>query len=129
MLKFKNKKVIEVSDWDDLVKKTYQKPYSFQQQNGCQSRGTYILEVPSEYSNDEEMHDSIPEEINGEIMGVKFSAWLARDSNQSINGDKTQYVIELFWERNFYPDIETVANDLYKKGLIEAGEYIINIDW
>jgi hypothetical protein len=35
----------------------------------------------------------------------------------------------MFWERNFYPDTYTVANDLYDKGLIEAGDYIINIDW
>jgi len=129
MLKFKNKKVIEVQDWDKLVRDTYKKPYSFQQQQGCQPRGTYDLKIPSEYTNDEEMHDSIPEEINGGEMGVKFAVWLARDAAQPINGDKTPYVIDLFWIRNFYPDIETVANDLYSRGLIEAGEYTIDIDW
>ncbi len=37
--------------------------------------------------------------------------------------------INLFCERNFYPDLHTIANDLYERGLIEAGEYVINIDW
>lgn len=37
-------------------------------------------------------------------------------------------MINLFWERNFYPDINTLANDLYKKGLIKKGEYLIVID-
>jgi hypothetical protein len=134
MIKIKTTKVIEVQDWDDLVKKTYKKPYSFQQQNGCQARGNYYLTVPSKDAdeNDSDMHDSIPEEINGEIMGVKFAAWLARDPKQPLNGSekcKKQWGIDLFWERNFYPDIEVVANDLFKKGLIKKGEYVINIDW
>jgi hypothetical protein len=128
---YKNKKVIEVRDWDSLVEKTYGKPYSFQQQQGCQGRGLFELEIPSEETNDEEMSDSIPEEINGEEMGVKFAVWLARDSKQPLAGrtEQAQWEINLFWERNFYPDINTVANDLYQKGLIENGEYLINIDW
>ena len=33
-IKFKIKRVIEVSDWDKVVKDTYGRPYSFQQQDG-----------------------------------------------------------------------------------------------
>jgi len=62
-------------------------------------------------------------------MGVRFSMWLSRDPKQSVDGDDTPWVIKLFWKRNFYPDIYTVANDLCYKGLIEEGDYIINIDW
>lgn len=130
---YKNKKVISLQDWDSLVEKTYGKPYSFQQQQGCQGRGVFELEIPipSEETNDEEMNDSIPEEINGEEMGVKFAVWLARDSKQPLGGKKKQdqWEINLFWKRNFFPDINTLANDLYQKGLIEKGEYLINIDW
>lgn len=133
MLKYNKRKFVEVQDWDDLVKKTYGKPYSFQQQNGCQARGTFRLEVPSKYIEDDEMNDSIPEEVNGEIMGVKFATWLARDPKQPLKDEKedgkSDWMINLFWERNFYPDINTLANDLHKKGLLEAGEYVINIDW
>ena len=39
------------------------------------------------------------------------------------------WLIDLWWKRNFYPDIEMVANDLHAKGLLEAGEYAIDIDW
>lgn len=129
MIKCSNKKLIEVDDWDELVQKTYGKPYRFQQQNGCQSRGTFDLTIPSEDAMDEDMNDSIPEEVNGEIMGVKFKTWLARNPKQTAPDMKEQWEIDLFWARNFYPDIFTVANDLYKRGLIEAGEYVINIDW
>lgn len=128
MIKIKNVKMIEVSDWDKLVSDTYSKPYSFQQQDGCQQRGIFHLTIPSEYTCDDEMNDEIPEIINGETMGVKFEKWLERDPNEPV-ASRTDYSIELWWERNFYPDIHTVANDLHKRGLIKAGEYSIEIDW
>lgn len=129
MLKYTNKRIIEVHDWDALVRKTYGKPYNFQQQDGCQERGTSTLDVPSEETYDHEMNDSIPDIVNGEKMGVKFAVWLARNPKK-WNGKKgDERFVDMFWQRNFYPDLQTVANDLYEKGLIEAGEYTINIDW
>ena len=128
MMKFENIKMIEVGDWDKLVSKTYNKIYSFQQQNGCQSRGIHYITIPSEYTCDDDMNDVIPEIINGNIMGVKFKKWLERDIKETVGGE-TGTSIDLWWKRNFYPDINTVANELYERGLIEAGEYIINIDW
>lgn len=120
MLKYRLQRVVSVQDWDKLVEKVYGRPYSFQQQNGCQSRGIVELEVPNGEDNDEEMNDQIPMKINGEIMGVKLATWLAADPKEYEN---------IFWERNFYPDLYTLADDLFKKGHIEAGEYTINIDW
>ena len=52
-------------------------------------------------------------------MGISFQAWK----------NCTKKYPDIFWERNFYPDILTVANDLLAKGLLEAGEYRIKIDW
>jgi hypothetical protein len=143
--------MIDSFDWDKLVSDTYGRTYCFQQQDGCQGRGTVGLTIPSEYTEDEEMHDSIPEIINGNKMGVKFQVWLDRDPKQPLNPSKEELKkcnyywgeteedeiewkkdeshINLFWERNFYPDLQMVANDLHKKGLIEAGDYIIDIDW
>jgi hypothetical protein len=151
MIKSKTVKMIDVSDWDKLVEKTYGRPYSFQQQDGCKGRGTFNLTVPADESCDDEMNDTIPEIINGGIMGVKFEKWLERDPNEPLNPTKEELTkcsyywektkkdelkwkqdkshIKLFWERNFYPDVYTVANDLYEKGLIEAGDYVIDIDW
>ena len=128
MIKFKNKKVIDCFDWDKLVQETYKRPYCFQQQDDCQDRGQIGLIIPYT-SYDEEMHDSIPEVINGEEMCVKFKVWLERDPKQQIPNCTEDYQLELFWERNFYPELQAVANDLHSKGLIEAGEYTIDIDW
>lgn len=151
MLKKSTKTFIEVQDWDKLVQKTYGKIYSFQQQEGCKSRGIVHITIPDEDYENDEMNDSIPELINGEKMGVKFDIWLNRDPKAPLNPTDTELKssayywgknkedednyknsnshINMFWGRNFYPSPQAVANDLHKKGLIEAGQYVINIDW
>jgi hypothetical protein len=128
-MKIKTVQMIETSDWDSVVKETYQRPYCFQQQHGCRDRGTHWLVVPDPEYNDSEMNDSVPEIVNGPEMGVKFAAWLARDPAQPLQDQKWDWELPMWWERNFYPEIEAVANDLHAKGLLPAGEYIINIDW
>lgn len=130
-LKFRTEQVIDVSDWDNLVVQTYGKPYNFQQQDGCKDRQRISITVPDEpydYPN-----ESIPEVVNHEKMGVSFKAWLERDPDQKIPSPSPHSFgydgTDLWWERNFYPDVQMVANDLYEKGLIEAGSYVIDIDW
>jgi hypothetical protein len=127
MIKTKTKQVIDVGDFDNLVTETYGKPYNFQQQDGCKERQQVDITVPDEAYDYE--NDAIPEEVNGEEMGVSFEAWLARDPDEwSIKGDYP-YRISLWWERNFYPDVQMILNDLHAKGLFPAGEYTIDIDW
>jgi hypothetical protein len=128
-MRIKTVQMIEEGDWSDLVSKTYGRPYQFQQQDGCQDRGTVDITVPDEETNDEGMAEEIPEILNGEEMGVKFAVWLARDPKLMIKGETEKYALALWWTRNFYPDLQTVANDLHAKGLLEAGKYVINIDW
>lgn len=122
--------MVEVSDWDELVQDTYGRIYNFQQQDGCKSRGIFNLNIPSEWSEDYD-NDTIVEKVNGPEEGVSFKGWLERDPDQPLKDerDNLSYHISMFYERNFYPEVNTVANDLYAKGLIEAGNYTINIDW
>ena len=128
MIKTKTKQVIDVGDFDNLVTETYGKPYSFQQQDGCKERQQVDITVPDDAYDYE--NDTIPEEVNGEEMGVSFAAWLARDPTQKLDTeDEWDHGLVLFWERNFYPDVQMILNDLHAKGLFPAGEYIIDIDW
>ncbi len=149
MIKIKNVKMIDSFDWDELVSDTYGKYYRFQQQQGCQPRGIVKLTIPDENWEEEEMNDSIPEIINDERnRGVKFDVWLNRDPKAVLNPSDAELKscnyyhssnrkewcediehIRLFWQRNFYPCLQTVANDLYERGLIEQGDYSIEIDW
>ncbi len=128
-MKIKTEQVIDVQDWDTLVEKTYGRTYKFQQQDGCKDRGTFKFTVPAEVQDYAD--DSIAEVVNGDEMGVSFKAWLARNPNQKISDPTAQedYCTRLWWERNFYPDVQMVANDLHARGLLPAGKYTINIDW
>jgi hypothetical protein len=128
-MKIQTKQVIDVSDFDKLVEETYGKPYNFQQQDDCKERGTYAFSVPTDWDDDFE-NDSVPDKINGSEMGVSFKAWLARDVEE-WNGAPEDFFMckSLFWSRNWYPNFQTVANDLHAKGLLPVGEYVINIDW
>lgn len=127
MIKTRTETVIDVSDWDDLVQKTYGRPYTFQQQDDCQPRGSFHLIVPEDAEDYE--RDSVPEVVNHAEMGVSFAAWLKRDPKEPLGYDGGRFSLGLWWARNFYPDVQMVANDLHARGLIEAGEYTINIDW
>ena len=128
MLKIKN--TIDVDDWDNLVQETYNRPYSFQQQDGCKSRGVEYITVPESDPYDYE-NDTVPENVNDPEMGVSFKAWLERDPKQKLSNpeDQQDYCLGLWWDRNFYPHISMIINDLHAKGLLEEGEYIIDIDW
>lgn len=132
-MNIKSVNMIEVNDWDKLVVETYGRPYNFQQQDDCKDRGIYKFSVPVEYPEDFE-NNKVPEKTNHSEMGVSFKAWLERDPKQGLSLEdgedrNNQWYIDLWWERNFYPHIDVVINDLHSKGLLEAGEYMINIDW
>lgn len=120
---------IELNEWDELVQKTYGRPYKLQQQDGCTGPGYRKLFVPDEAFDYE--NASVPEEVNHREMGVSFAAWLARDPNKKLADPDAQedYCLDLWWSRNFYPDLQMVANDLHAKGLLPAGEYVILVDW
>lgn len=126
-MKIRTEKVIDVSEWDALVSKTYERPYSFQQQDGCRSRGVFRFSVPSEAEDYE--RDSVPAIVNHEENGVSFAAWLKRDPKAPLANGRADYCLDLWWDRNFYPDVQMVANDLHARGLLEAGDYTIDIDW
>ena len=120
--------MIKDCNLDELVQSVYGRPYRFQQQNGCKERGTEYFTVPDYYDSDFK-NDTILDKVNGEEMGVSFKAWLERDPKE-WNGDPEDIgYVELFWERNFYPDPQMILNDLHERGHLERGGYTINIDW
>ncbi len=126
-MKTKDVKLIDVYEWDALVKTTFGRPYSFQQQDGCKDRGTVGLSVPHADA-DEYPRDEVPEVVNHKTMGVRLAAWLKRDPKAPIEG-KVDWHVDLWWARNFYPSLQAVANELHSRGLLPAGEYLIDIDW
>lgn len=126
MLKISNKQMIDSSDWDEFVCKTYNRPYCLQQQDGCYPNGTSIfmtcpIEEPYDYDDFEEGANN----TLGNPMGVSFKSWLKAKTPEG----KSDWVNNMFWERNLYPSLEMLVNDLHNKGLLAAGEYVIHITW
>jgi hypothetical protein len=112
----RTEKVIDVADWDDLVQKTYGRYYKFQQQDGCKERQRVRITVPDEEEYDYQ-NDTVPEIVNHPEQGVSFKAWLARDPKQKLDSKDEydrEHGLRLWWDRNFYPAVEMVANDLYE---------------
>ena len=132
-MKSKSVTVIDCQEWDELVETTYGRPYCFQQQDGCRHRGIEYFSIPDEWLeyDENDYPDSVPEIVNHEKMCVKFSSWLARDPKQLLTNpeDNSEWALEMWWERNFYPPLQAVVEDLHKRGLLAEGEYGINIDW
>ncbi|ADQ53339.1 hypothetical protein 65p331 [Aeromonas phage 65] len=120
--------IMSVQEWDDLVSSTYGRDYSFQQQDDCKERQTVYFSCPHAYPYDYE-NDTVPEKVNHPEMGVSFKAWLERDPKTPIVGQTSDWELNMWWERNFYPEMSMIVNDLHDKGLLPAGDYGINIDW
>lgn len=121
--------MVSVQDWDDLVTEIYGKPYYFQQQDGCKERGTEQITVPDEDWEYDYEETELPFKVNGEEMGVSFETWLNTTPEDTAKHFESGWENNLFWERNFYPNVNMIANDLHSKGLIEPGEYVIEIGW
>jgi len=115
----RTEQVIDVADWDKCVQETYGRHYRFQQQEGCRDRGRFKLTVPAFAKDIED---------DPETLGVSFRAWLNSDPDKAAMQSTFQNQ-QLCRARVFYPDLQMVANDLYAKGLLAAGDYFINIDW
>ena len=129
MLKYNLIRQVSDTDFDNLVMKTYGKSYAIQQHEGCRDRGVIYISVPSLYDiNVNEYPDTIEQAIDEDMYGVRWKDWLAVDPNDERLGED-EWDRELNLQRNVYPPMHDLINDLYEKGLIEAGEYQIEIDW
>lgn len=122
-------KQIDVQDWDRLVSDTYNKPYFFQQQDGCKSRGVEIIDSREDHAKDFE-NTTLPFIVNGDEMGVAFETWLTTNPEDTKKHFKNDgFSNDLFWDRNFYPHVSMILIDLCNKKLMEPGQYQIKIDW
>jgi len=127
-MKITNTKLIEDSEWDKTIQKTYKRPYGFQQQNDCRE-GAFQFFVPKEDHEEEHQNQTVPDNIDdNQTMGVSFDAWLKRDPKTPLANQQYDFELELWWQRNFYPDTQMLLNDLHRRKLIDAGDYVINID-
>lgn len=132
-MKTKKTNAITERDWNELVQSTYCKPYNLQQQGGCMDNGSFVeFSVPNTAEDDGKDEAILEKEYHDQkdsYRGATFEQWLSRDSKKPLNGQEYDWQLDFFWSRNFYPNLEVLAQDLYKKGLLEEGHYSIHVSW
>lgn len=120
MLKTSKREVIFVHEIDlsKFISEFYDRPYQLQQAHML-DQGSYIrCEIPSD-----------------EDEGIKeFNAWKSADATPPHHDgdgfDIGEFSWKLEWERERAPfGVALILNDLYEKGEIEAGEYVIEVWW
>lgn len=121
MVKYKVVRQIDCWDWDEYIKTHYNKPYKFQQQAGCRDRGSVAITVPAD--PDDDFDD------DWRSKQVSLQEWIDAEFDGSFDNTIEEYRTKLEGNRNFYPPLAEVINDLYDKGLLEAGDYEIIVDW
>jgi hypothetical protein len=99
------------SDFSEMVSKIYGRPYRFQQQGDMMGQDT--IEKFTVPAIEEELYGVVP-----------LNEW--RNAEPPHEGDWKE---EMRWKREYYPSLEEVVNDLYKRGLIEPGNYALHIWW
>lgn len=128
-MKVQIKKFVPVHVWNEFVREVYGRSYKLESQEHYCNEIVSFLTIPTSYDSDDDMNDSIKEIVQGLEKGVKFKTWLSRDPLQPLLTRRyDEWELETFWEENFYPDLQTLANDLYKKNKLDSGEYIIYFD-
>lgn len=128
-MKVQIKKFVPVHVWNEFVREVYGRSYKLESQEHYCNKIVSFLTIPTSYDSDDDMNDSIKEIVQGLEKGVKFKTWLSRDPLQPLLTRRyDEWELETFWEENFYPDLQTLANDLYKKNKLDSGEYIIYFD-
>lgn len=119
ILKGETVQVIWEHDFNKVVQSVYGKPYVFQQQGDMLlgQNGYYPFTVHSA----EKYQQWDATEIDAEL-----TRWLSAEPPQNARA----FTIQLWWERENYPDIDVILYDLaYRRGLMASGRYALHVWW
>lgn len=117
--------VVPCEEFDELVRKTYNRPYCIQQQNNTALETIVKINI-----NNAQDYPSVKIEGHPDVWdidGVSFADWINRDPKEKLNDMMDDWEIDLWWQRHFYPELNTIAKDLYQKGLLDKKTYKILI--
>ena len=103
MLKYKTVKLVWESDLQDLILDTYGRRTEWAAEQEMSQNETRNFTVPSNRYVDED--------------SLTVAQWLA--------GETT----ELYGYTLVEPEMQLILNDLHARGLVEAGEYVVEVWW
>ena len=110
--------VLHESEFSDLVRQTFERPYSLQQQGDMHSQESFVrFDVPAD--REEEEH----------WQAVSMEEWLAATPPDPEDRSMEAFTDRLRWDREFYPQLDSVANELHARGQLDAGTYVLHVWW
>lgn len=111
--------LIDEGEFSRLVSKTYQRPYSFQQQGSMMGQDTiWEFSLPLRYEPDDEYGYN-------DWEGPSLLEWCTTP----IGEFDSEWKAKLHWHREYYPEFEAVIDDMHKRGLIPDGDYALHVQW
>lgn len=111
-------KLIHESELSKRVAEMFERPYQLQQQGDMLGQDSVVIaDVPAEPEFDLDL--------------PSFLEWSTRDVNLEPPGESWHYPWqrELWWHREFYPDLQEVLNELHRLGELPEGKYAIHVWW
>ena len=107
--------VLHESEFSNLVRQTFERPYSLQQQGDMHSQESFIrFDVPAELEWEHE---------------PSLETWLATTPPDPEDHSMAAFTNRLRWDREFYPDLQDIANELHARGQLDAGTYVLHVWW
>jgi hypothetical protein len=131
-LQFKPVNYVTGQDWDSFVKSVYNRPYKLAAHR-CE-HSTFI-HTPN-YGPVEGV-DDVRKTVQGAFShgcGLDMEEWKSHDvydamrhiTEHLIRVKATIHLAESCYEGLIRPHLQHLANDMYEKGLIPAGDYVIS---
>jgi hypothetical protein len=119
-MRIENVKLIGETEFSRLVSETYGRPYQLQQQDNCMGQ-------------DEIERVTVPDEGIDIDDDARFAEWRDADVPDPVgvlHGEtRWDWEVELYWQREYYPPLQELVNDLHERGLLPQGDYVIHASW
>lgn len=111
-------RLIEEREFSALVTRVYGRPYRLQQNMMLGQDTIYPLTVPE------------PEPVD-ESHEPSFAEWASQDPDLDADGHPWRHAWEkeIWWEREFYPPFSALVNDLYERGHLPMGTFMLHVWW
>lgn len=108
--------VLSETTFSKYVSELYGRPYQLQQQGDMLAQESSVALIVPE-----------PEDWN---ENPSLAEWLAATPPEEQGLGLSELLNEeMRWERQYYPSLEAVGNDLHARGLLDVGYYIIHVSW
>lgn len=137
-LEIRQKNILWYKDLENIIKKIYKLPYGIQQSEFGQNTYIDVDNVNGEYKRVQGFWTRQETQSNG-MKDYSHAKYVELKTYDQIieHWSKHSGANEGFWsaiddkgeDREWFPDEDWILNDLFLKGIVPSGDYLITIWW